>query len=58
VRGRSALQIFGTPDDLKFHSSMTLFALARPAEPAFQNALQHYFTGDPDHRTVALVAPA
>jgi len=58
VQGRSALQIFGTPDDLKFHSSMTLFALAQPAEPAFQDALQQYFAGAPDHRTVALAAPA
>src|SRR5918993_210214 len=43
VKGRSIREIFGSPDDLKFHSSMTLFARARPDEPAFQEALDRYY---------------
>src|SRR5512140_1378601 len=39
VEGRSAHDIFGSPDDSKFRSSMTLFAAARPEEPAFRDAL-------------------
>ena len=51
VEDRSVHQIFGSPDDLKFHSSMTLFALARPSEQAFSNALSKYFGGAPDRLT-------
>ena len=55
VEGRSAHQILGSPDDLKFHSSVTLFSLADPAVPAFQKALTKYFAGKPDSRTVEIV---
>jgi uncharacterized protein (DUF1810 family) len=51
VQGRSALEIFGSPDNLKFHSSMTLFALAQPGEPAFPAALAKYFGGVHDTLT-------
>ena len=51
VEGRSANQIFGSPDDLKFHSSMTLFAPAQPDEQAFSDALGKYFGGAPDRLT-------
>ena len=52
VEGRSANGIYRTsPDDLKFHSSMTLFALAQPEEQAFSNALGKYFGGAPDRLT-------
>jgi uncharacterized protein (DUF1810 family) len=56
VEGRSAHQIFGDPDDLKFHSSMTLFAAARPDEPAFSEALRTYFGGVPDRSTTEMLA--
>jgi uncharacterized protein (DUF1810 family) len=52
VAGRSAFQIFGSPDDLKFHSSMTLFAFAQPDERAFADALGKYFGGVPDRLTM------
>jgi uncharacterized protein (DUF1810 family) len=52
VEGRSAYEIFGTPDDLKFHSSMTLFARAAPDEPLFHGALEKYFGGREDSATV------
>jgi uncharacterized protein (DUF1810 family) len=51
IEGRSAHQIFGYPDDLKFHSSMTLFALAEPAERVFSDALRKYFGGARDRLT-------
>ena len=52
VAGRTAHQLFGSPDDLKFHSSMTLFALVQPGSAVFQRALDQYFDGQPDQGTV------
>jgi uncharacterized protein (DUF1810 family) len=56
VDGRSAHDILGSPDDLKFHSSMTLFHRAAPAEPVFGSCLRKYFAGEPDSQTVRLLA--
>jgi uncharacterized protein (DUF1810 family) len=53
IEGRAVGEIFGTPDDLKFRSSLTLFAHAEPAEQAFQDALRKYFGGEEDSLTVA-----
>ena len=53
ITGRSAHAIFGAPDDLKFRSSMTLFARAAPEEPAFAEALAKFFGGVPDALTLA-----
>jgi uncharacterized protein (DUF1810 family) len=53
VAGRSAHAIFGSPDDLKFRSSLTLFARAAPEEPLFPAALARYFDGIADPRTLA-----
>ena len=53
--GRSLHAIFGSPDDLKFCSSMTLFALAAGEdESVFRRALDRYCDGRMDDRTVAL----
>jgi len=52
---RSAHDIFGSPDDLKFHSSMTLFATADPALPEFGAALALFFEGRPDAATLKLL---
>ncbi len=52
VEGRGVEQIFGYPDDLKFHSSMTLFAQASQGEDAFATALDKYFSGRPDLETI------
>jgi uncharacterized protein (DUF1810 family) len=56
VAGRSAHQIFGSPDDLKFRSSMTLFGRTDPTEPAFAAALAKYYGGIEDPLTVELLA--
>ena len=55
IEGASAHAIFGSPDDMKFRSCMTLFAAARPAEPAFGEALRRYYDGQPDPRSLALL---
>ena len=55
IEGRSVDQIFDHPDDLKFHSSMTLFAQAAPQEPIFAACLQKYFGGHSDPGTMALL---
>ena len=46
VTGKTAHEIFGSPDDLKFRSSMTLFAHAAPDENLFRAALEKYFDGE------------
>jgi uncharacterized protein (DUF1810 family) len=55
VEGRSALEIFGQPDDMKFRSSLTLFAAAGD-EPVFPLALGKYFAGRGDPLTVEKLA--
>jgi len=57
VEHRRISEIFGYPDDLKFHSSMTLFALAVPEEPMFKSALANFFGGRMDPKTVELLNP-
>ena len=52
VSDRTAHEIFGSPDDLKFRSSMTLFAALAPADPLFQRALDRYFDGEHDPLTL------
>jgi uncharacterized protein (DUF1810 family) len=51
VRGRTIREILGSPDDLKFHSSMTLFA-AVSSDPEFAAAVTKYYGGKPDQMTL------
>jgi uncharacterized protein (DUF1810 family) len=51
VEGRSINQIFGYPDDLKFRSSMTLFASTTSEHQIFKDALQKCCAGEPDRLT-------
>jgi uncharacterized protein (DUF1810 family) len=53
VEGRTAHRIFGSPDDIKFRSSMTLFALCAGDREVFQAALDKYFDGERDGLTEA-----
>jgi uncharacterized protein (DUF1810 family) len=55
VPDRSLRQIFGSPDDVKFRSSMTLFALADGSERLFQEALDCFCGGVMDPKTIALL---
>ena len=53
VSGRSIEDIFGYPDHLKFHSSMSLFAHIKPDDKVFTAALRKYFKGEFDRNTIA-----
>ena len=55
VEGKSAPDIFGPVDSVKFRSSMTLFATADPALPVFRHCLEKYFAGTPDPATLARI---
>jgi uncharacterized protein (DUF1810 family) len=52
VEGKTAHQIFGSPDDLKFRSCLTLFAQVAPDEPLFADLLDTYFDGEADELTL------
>jgi uncharacterized protein (DUF1810 family) len=58
VQGRTAHEVFGYPDELKFKSCLTLFELAAPQEPVFARCLQKYYGGERDERTLALMQEA
>jgi uncharacterized protein (DUF1810 family) len=55
-RDKTVHDIFGSPDDLKFHSSVTLFAAAAPDDPVFRKALDQCFSGRDDRHTRARLA--
>ena len=52
IEGHSLREIFGTPDDLKFRSSMTLFAQATSENDIFMEALEKYCGGNYDQATL------
>ena len=52
---KTAYQIFGSPDDVKFRSSMTLFG-AVSARAIFQTAIERFYEGHPDDATLAILA--
>jgi uncharacterized protein (DUF1810 family) len=57
-KGKSALEILGSPDDLKFRSCLTLFreaALEKSDRALFSKALDKFYRGQPDDRTLALL---
>jgi len=56
VEGRTAYQIFGSPDDMKFRSCMTLFATIQ-TQP-FEDALHKYHNAKPDPKTLELLHAA
>lgn len=55
VRGRTAHDILGAPNDLKLRSCMTLFAQVAPAGSVFRQVLERYYEGRDDPRTLALL---
>jgi uncharacterized protein (DUF1810 family) len=55
VEGRSAEEIFGYPDYLKFRSSITLFSRVPSADPVFEKALEKYYGGKPDRKTLDIL---
>jgi uncharacterized protein (DUF1810 family) len=55
VDGRSAYQIFGSPDDMKLKSSATLFASVTPPGSLFARLLDKFFAGVRDGKTLGLI---
>lgn len=55
VERRTAHPIFGSPDDLKLRSSMTLFDAALPQQTVFRQVLQRHCGGEHDAHTLALL---
>ena len=56
LEGKTAHEIFHSPDDLKFRSSLTLFARAAPDESLFDDLLVKYFESEEDPATLELLA--
>ena len=55
INGKTAHDIFGSPDDMKLRSSMTLFARATEDNAVFLEILRKYFGGVEDERTIKLI---
>lgn len=55
LEGRSASQIFGSPDDVKLKSSATLFAHVSPPHSVFERIVEKYFDGQRDDSTLRLL---
>jgi uncharacterized protein (DUF1810 family) len=55
ISARTSEQIFGEVDNLKFRSSMTLFGEVSVRETVFREALERYFDGDGDARTLEIL---
>ncbi|MCG6576995.1 DUF1810 domain-containing protein [Pseudomonas sp. AF32] len=54
-RDRSAMQIFGSPDELKLRSCLTLFMNAGPGSLLYEQALEQFYSGEPDRKTLLLL---
>ena len=52
---KSALEIFGHPDNLKLQSSLTLFALATQEFTVFEQLLQQFYAGEYDQQTLDIL---
>ena len=57
VSGRSAFEVFGSPDDMKLRSCATLFAAVSPPGSVFERLLENYFAGKRDDRTIRMLRP-
>ena len=57
VEGKTALDVFGSPDDLKLRSCATLFAHVSPKGSVFERLLDKYFHGERDAKTLRLLKP-
>lgn len=55
LQGKTALEIFGKPDDRKLKSCMTLFSQIPNTNPVFQKVLQKYYMGFDDDKTLSIL---
>ena len=58
IDGKSAHEVFGSPDDHKLRSSMTLFAAVSDHGSPFHQMIDHFYDGAFDHRTIELLDAA
>jgi uncharacterized protein (DUF1810 family) len=56
LQENNANEIFGSPDDVKLKSSMTLFATLSKTNPVFQSVLDKFFHGEKDTVTLQLIS--
>ena len=56
LKTNDAHRVFGSPDDLKLKSSMTLFSMLPDADPVFQQVLEKFFNGGKDIKTLNLIS--
>lgn len=55
IQDKNIAQIFGHPDDIKFHSSMTLFNFVSESEQIFSEALNRFYNGKEDQLTLEII---
>ena len=55
IKNRSVREIFGSPDDMKFKSCMTLFEIVAPSNSIFTKLLEDLFSNERDNKTVQLI---
>jgi uncharacterized protein (DUF1810 family) len=56
LKTNDAHRVFGSPDDLKLKSAMTLFSMLPEADPVFQTVLEKFFNGEKDIKTLRLIS--
>jgi hypothetical protein len=56
LEGQNANEILGFPDDLKFRSSITLFAAVAPKIAVFKSLIAKYFNGLPDQKAIEIIS--
>jgi uncharacterized protein (DUF1810 family) len=56
LKTNEAHQVFGSPDDMKLQSSMTLFSSVTGADPVFQMLLEKFFKGEKGSKTLKLIS--
>jgi len=56
IHGKTALEIFGSPDHLKLKSSMTLFSSLQKTDMVFLQIIHQYFNGEKDIKTLSLIS--
>ncbi len=56
LKTNDAYQVFGSPDDLKLKSSMTLFSMIPETDPVFQQVLEKFFNDEKDIKTINLIS--
>ena len=55
LESNDAIEVFGSPDNMKLQSCMTLFSLTENGNSVFEKVLEKYFNGQPDHKTLSIL---